>query len=125
MAHIPKEKRDKWDTKSKKLLFVGYDENVKGYRLMDPNTHKIINSRDIVFLENQFLNNINQKPNEKQLTVISDELEDDESLQLRSTEVVSDEDEEFHESTDRTVETEEVPVTKKGNESGLRRSNRK
>jgi len=31
MAHIPKEKRNKWDAKSKKLLFVGYDENVKGY----------------------------------------------------------------------------------------------
>jgi len=44
---------------------------------MDPNTHKIINSRDVVFLENQFLNNINRELNEKQLTVISDELEDE------------------------------------------------
>jgi len=34
---------------------------------MDPNTHKIINSRDVVFLENQFLKNIYQEPIEKQI----------------------------------------------------------
>jgi len=88
---------------------------------MDLNTHKIINSHDVVFLENQFLNNINQKLNEKQMTVISDVLEDDEPLQTKT----SDEDEEFHKLTDRTVEIEEVSATKRNKESGSGRSNKK
>jgi len=56
------------------------------------------------------------------LSVISDKLEEDESIQTKSPEVISDEDEEFHESTERT---EEVSATERDNESGLRRSNRK
>lgn len=52
MAQIPKEKRQKWDSKSRKLIFVGYCESTKGYRLLDPQTNKIIKSRDVVFLEN-------------------------------------------------------------------------
>jgi len=100
---------------------VGYDENVKGYKLMDPNTHKIINSRDVVFLENQFLKNIYQEPNEKQITVL-DELEEVESLYTRSPDVISNVDEEFHESTERI---EKVSATERDNESGSRRSSRK
>lgn len=51
MAHVPDELRKKWDPKSQKLLFMGYGENKKGYRLIDPNTKKIIFSRDVVFFE--------------------------------------------------------------------------
>lgn len=36
----------------KKLLFIGYDKNTKGYRLIDPKTRKIIASRDVVFRKN-------------------------------------------------------------------------
>lgn len=41
MGHIPKEKRDKWDSKVEELIFVGYDDQVKGYRLINPKTKKI------------------------------------------------------------------------------------
>ncbi|GBN46615.1 Retrovirus-related Pol polyprotein from transposon TNT 1-94 [Araneus ventricosus] len=34
--HIPKEKRTKWDAKSKEMIFIGYCQNRKGYRLIDP-----------------------------------------------------------------------------------------
>lgn len=34
-VHIPKQKRQKLDAKSKKCIFVGYDENQKGFRVMD------------------------------------------------------------------------------------------
>lgn len=51
MVHVPKEKRQKWDKKSIKLIFMGYCENSKGYRLMDPETHKVVTSRDVVFIE--------------------------------------------------------------------------
>lgn len=53
MTQIPKEKRKKWDRKSKKLIFIGYCESTKGYRLTDPETNRIIKSRDVVFLENK------------------------------------------------------------------------
>ena len=38
MVHIPKEKRRKWDMKAKPAIFVGYSDNSKGYRLIDPET---------------------------------------------------------------------------------------
>jgi len=49
-------------------------------------------------------------------------LEKDESLHTRSPEVISNEDEEFHEPTERI---EEVSATERDNESGPRRSSRK
>lgn len=51
MVHIPKQKRKKWDKKSVKLIFVGYDSERKGYRCMDPNSKKLFVSRDVIFLE--------------------------------------------------------------------------
>ncbi|GBP08164.1 Retrovirus-related Pol polyprotein from transposon TNT 1-94 [Eumeta japonica] len=50
--HIPKEKLKKWDSKSCKMIFVGYCEDSKGYRLLDPKTKTVTKSRDVVFLEN-------------------------------------------------------------------------
>ncbi|GBP85343.1 Retrovirus-related Pol polyprotein from transposon TNT 1-94, partial [Eumeta japonica] len=52
MMHIPKEKLKKWDSKSCKMIFVGYCEDSKGYRLLDPKTKTVTKSRDVVFLEN-------------------------------------------------------------------------
>lgn len=52
MVHVPKEKRHKWDKKSVKMIFMGYCDSSKGYRLMDPKTLKIIKSRDVIFIEN-------------------------------------------------------------------------
>ena len=52
MVHVPKEKRKKWDKKSQKLIFVGFDQNTKGYRCMDRKTGKVTLSRDVTFYEN-------------------------------------------------------------------------
>lgn len=94
MAHVPKEKRDKWDAKSTELLFVGYDENVKGYRLMDTRTYKIINSRDVVFFKNQFLNSkVNQEKNKNQITLTSNEPNDEDVL-LQTTKSITKEESE-------------------------------
>jgi hypothetical protein len=35
-ARIPKEKRGKWDRNSRELIFVGYCEDSKAYRLVQP-----------------------------------------------------------------------------------------
>lgn len=53
MVHVPKEKRQKWDYKSEALIFVGYDENTKGYRCINRETGKIMLSRDVKFLEEE------------------------------------------------------------------------
>lgn len=51
MVHIPKEKRRKWDKKAEKLIFVGFDADVKGYRCINKSTRKLTISRDVKFLE--------------------------------------------------------------------------
>jgi hypothetical protein len=43
------------DPRSKKYIFVGYGDGVKGYRLWDPTAHKIIISRDVVFDESPLI----------------------------------------------------------------------
>jgi len=47
-AHVPKEHRKKWDSKSNKLSYQGESTN---YRLFDLLTNKIIIARDVVFNE--------------------------------------------------------------------------
>lgn len=50
--------RKKLDSKSKQYIFVGYCEESKGYRLVDPeNPTTCIKSRDVVFFENKFHSN--------------------------------------------------------------------
>lgn len=72
---IPKEKRKKLDSKTKTVLFVGYSEGTKGYRLIDPrNPRSIIVARDVVFSEDQLPF---RKQGEKG-TEISEEIQSDE-----------------------------------------------
>jgi hypothetical protein len=50
-AHIPKEKRKKWDPKSKETIMVGYCEYSKAYRLIDPrNPPKVQRERNVRFI---------------------------------------------------------------------------
>jgi hypothetical protein len=51
-AHIPDEKRKDLQPKSEKCIFVGYSEDVKGYRLLQPHSNEIIIRRDVKFDEN-------------------------------------------------------------------------
>lgn len=51
MVQIPKQKRKKWDAKSRECLLTGFDEETKGYRLYDPKTRSTIISREVVFLD--------------------------------------------------------------------------
>jgi hypothetical protein len=51
-AHIPDEKRKALQPKSEKCIFVGYSEDVKGYRVLQPHCNEIIIRRDVKFDEN-------------------------------------------------------------------------
>lgn len=62
MVHVPKHNRSKWDRKSRELIFLGYCENTKGYRLFDPVSKKIVISRDVIFIEKTEEENISQLP---------------------------------------------------------------
>lgn len=48
---IPEQKRSKLDPKSKKYIFVGYDQESNNYRLFDPLSKKVIVSRNVLFNE--------------------------------------------------------------------------
>lgn len=50
-ALVPKQRRKKLDSKSKRCVFVGYCQNSKAYKLLDLETHDTIISRDVIFNE--------------------------------------------------------------------------
>ena len=50
-VHIPKIFRRKLDSKATKMLFVGYDGHSSNYRLFNPETRKVVQSRDVLFME--------------------------------------------------------------------------
>lgn len=71
MVHIPKERRQKLDPKSRELIFIGYSDCVKGYRFIDPKNKHIVTSRDVVFLEATVKRNLisNESAPEKEKTI--------------------------------------------------------
>lgn len=84
-VHIPKEKRQKWDKKSKPGIFVGYPEETKGFRVWIAGTNKIETSRDVLFKEQTYVqlesSSTMLQPNqaeEKQAEQQSESSEDDE-----------------------------------------------
>ena len=59
---VPDPKRTKLGPRALKSIFVGYAENSKAYRLLDLNSNIIVESRDVEFLETNFLGNSHHTP---------------------------------------------------------------
>ena len=53
-VHLPAHQRKKLDPKSRKVIFVGYPDGTKGYRLYDPVSCMFLRSPDVVFLGREF-----------------------------------------------------------------------
>lgn len=49
--YIPKQKRQKLDSKAKRRLYIGYADNVKGFRIWFSSENKVKYSRDVIFNE--------------------------------------------------------------------------
>lgn len=50
-AHVPDQLRKKLDDKGEKCIFIGYSDTSKAYKLYNPETKKIVISRDVIFDE--------------------------------------------------------------------------
>jgi hypothetical protein len=48
-AHVPKQAKTKLDSKSVKCIFIGYCEEIKGYKLYNLINQYVIISCDVIF----------------------------------------------------------------------------
>ncbi|WKA06698.1 hypothetical protein VitviT2T_024587 [Vitis vinifera] len=66
-VHIPKDERSKLDAKTRPCVFIGYGQDELGYRFYDPVQKKLVRSRDVVFMEDHTIQDIEKtKPMESQ-----------------------------------------------------------
>ncbi|XLT27854.1 hypothetical protein HN873_059146, partial [Arachis hypogaea] len=83
-AHVPDQLRKKLDNKGEKCIFIGYSTDSKAYKLYNPETKKVIISRDVTFDEKDMWD-WNTKT-EKQRTIIPNTCDEVEERQLDTTE---------------------------------------
>lgn len=145
LAHIPQVRRDKWDAKAEKMIFLGYDEDTRGYRLINLHTRKIKISRDVVFYEEEegeITAETNKTKDEDmesgkgnfQATYSTEENEENENAESLPSDLSDSSDEEYVEAhvgpdeagePDEETTNEQTGDTQTGNELTLRRSERK
>ena len=54
-VHIPNQQHQKIDAKATVKIFIGYPDNIKGYRLIDSESQVVTISRNVIFHEENFL----------------------------------------------------------------------
>jgi hypothetical protein len=78
-VHVLKENMSKLDKKAKKSIFIGYKYGLKGYKLWNPETKKVVYSRDVVFREMKDVVKQEVLPSKEEPKKIEFDLKDDES----------------------------------------------
>ncbi|RDY02755.1 hypothetical protein CR513_13743, partial [Mucuna pruriens] len=59
-VNVPKDERSKLDMKIRQCIFIGYGQDEFGYKLYDHVEKKLVKSRDVQFVEDQTIKNINK-----------------------------------------------------------------
>jgi hypothetical protein len=91
--HVPKENKSKLDKKVEKCIFIGYKDGLKGYKIWNPQTKKVLYRRDVVFREMKDVVKQEVLPSKEEPEKIEFDLKDDES---NSTEEQGSEEEDPH-----------------------------
>ena len=65
--------------KAEKHIFIGYKDGLKGYKLWNPETKKVVYNRDVVFREMKDVVKQEVLPSKEELEKIEFDLKDDES----------------------------------------------
>ena len=58
--HVPKDHRSKLNVKTRKYIFVGYGKEEFGYRFFGPVEKKLVRSHNVVFFEDQTLEDLDK-----------------------------------------------------------------
>ena len=78
-VHIPKDERRKFDSKSRKCIFLGYGTETKAYRLYDMKRGRIVYSRDVIFDESTSgIDKVSEEKLAKEIHVNSEKKSEDE-----------------------------------------------
>ncbi|RDY02473.1 hypothetical protein CR513_14061, partial [Mucuna pruriens] len=62
-VHVRKDERSKLDMKTRHCIFIGYGQDEYGYRLYVPIVNKLVKSRDVQFMEDQTIEDIDKVKN--------------------------------------------------------------
>lgn len=113
-SHVPKQLRKKWDAKSREGIFVGYEENTKGYRIYYPKERKVDIARDVIFKpsnQGQIKDTNNNTASKKHISI--DRSSEEESLEeeeIRIDEAAEEQhdDDEWSEAPESQEDVEEI-----------------
>ncbi|RDX69595.1 hypothetical protein CR513_51267, partial [Mucuna pruriens] len=60
LVHVLKDERSKLDMKTRQCIFIGYGHDEYGYKMYDPVEKKLVRSRDVQFMEDQTIEDIDK-----------------------------------------------------------------
>ena len=67
-VHVPKDERSKLDAKIRECIFIGYGHDEFSYRFYDPVEKKLVRSRDVIFVEDQTIEDIGKTEKSESLS---------------------------------------------------------
>ena len=78
-VHVRKENKSKLEKKAKKCIYIGYTDGLKGYKIWNLETKKVVYSWDVVFRQIKDVVKQYVLPSKEELEQIEFDLKDDES----------------------------------------------
>ena len=105
-VHVPHDKRNgKLDKPSTACILVGYPNEIKGYKLYEQESKKMIRSRDVIFLEDKFKREVNKNELSELINVPATD-----TFQLRNDDDITVDDDDQNGDANNEVHEEPVPV---------------